>query len=38
MRRASITTTMNNYGSAHEAALGKASDAIGKVSAGFKAS
>jgi integrase len=38
MKHASITTTMNNYGSAHAADLRKASDAIGKVSAGFKAS
>ena len=38
MRHADIRTTMNHYGTALKADMRKASDEIGRVSAGFKAS
>ena len=38
MRHADIRTTMNHYGTALKADMRKASDAVGRVSAGFKAS
>jgi integrase len=38
MRHADIRTTMNHYGTALKADMRKASDAVGQVSAGFKAS
>ena len=38
MRHADIRTTMNHYGTALRADMRKASDAVGRVSAGFKAS
>jgi integrase len=38
MRHADIRTTMNIYGDAATADMRKASDAVGRVSAGFKAS
>jgi integrase len=38
MRHADIRTTMNHYGAALRADMRRASDAVGRVSAGFKAS
>jgi integrase len=38
MRHADIRTTMNHYGTALKADMRKASEAVGQVSAGFKAS